>query len=65
MDIKITHCPTAWVAPSHHGHEVSQSDIEALRQHALKRDAKSLAAAVRASERGRHMAQYSPRSRPR
>lgn len=65
MDIKVTVCPAAWCAPSKQGHPVNQADIQALREHAKKRDAKSIAATERAKLRGNYMAQFSPRTRPR
>lgn len=56
-------CPTAYAAPSQHGSPVSDADQLALRQHAQVRDAKSIAASLRAAERGLHMSQFSPRNR--
>lgn len=63
--IKVTMCPTAHCAPSWQTKPVSDDDVEALRAHALKRDAKSIAASARWAERGRIMSQYSPRTRRR
>ena len=64
MDVKVTICPVAWCAPSKHGHPVSDADVQALREHAKKRDAKDLAAGERMRARGQYMSQFSPRTRP-